>query len=1539
MVLALTMCFSMFQVTAQAAPSKENWSYAYYLGQEYLGNASGAAVKPDPVGYGFQGVITELTFTDDAGKSWTFVWSSEANGEWRITGKNVSKATASAWPQVTSGKTYIGYCNGKAYTFTLSADGSAASWTYVNDNNSHANWFYYIRFIREYIVNVYYQNATGTILYNGELFAADVPLTGYFHFLYPDGGIIDDSEFEDGEYTAPTTLLPADYLPQSMKELGYEIKYATDAKGRDVLRSGVTISLLGENVLNVYCTLIPPKTENYTVIHSYYTEFTHDGSHNGGDIEIEESSDFAKVVNGIVKQNVYNGLTYGYVRYEVDAARKTITLVYTRDLPTYNYSVTYHANFGKNETKGDSENVSGTKATSHTVSVDNNSFERANYSFIGWNTKADGTGTAYASGDSLVLTAKNNAITLYAQWVEHPKYSYSVTYNANYGYTPAIKEDSENIFGTYATSYTIGVDSNHFSLANYSFVGWNTEADGSGTAYAPGDSVALTSNNNSQVLYAQWVEHPKYSYSVSYYANYGYATAPLMDAENISGTYATSYTIGVDNNGFSRSNYTFIGWATAPDGPVVYQPGDSITFTEGGSQALYAQWIEDDKYSYTVIYNGNGGTLDDGQLSYGDSENVSETYATIHSMGVDENHFSYKNYTFLGWNTESDGSGTAYAPQGRMVLTPSNNTCTLYAQWAENDKYDYTVTYNANFGENPATRTDSESVTQTYATSHSIGVDANSFVRANYTFLGWATAPEGDVVYKAGNVITFVEGGNATLYAKWQENPKYDYTVIYSANFGETPATRTDSESITQTYATTYEIGVDGNSFVRPNYTFLGWAAFPEGKIVYHPGDTIPFAYGGSVTLYAQWQENPKYDYTVIYHANFGETPATRIDGESVKQVYAENYNITVDTNGFIREHYSFLGWNTKADGSGVFYQPGQKVHLDQENNSVTLYAQWSEHPKYDYKVRYNANFGVPADVKVDAESISGIYAVVHTVGVDSNSFQRKNYYFVGWNTKADGSGTDYKPGDQIHLTKDENELTLFAQWAENPKYDYTVIYDANFGTGQTKADQENVTQTYALKHNVGVDANCFQVANYTFTGWNTEADGSGTDYKPGDSLKLTAENNTATLYAQWVENEKYDYSVTYHANFGFLPETRDDSENVTQVYNTKYTIEVDDNPFERANYTFLGWSFTKDGQVDILSGDTITFVEGGNKTLYALWVEHDKYSYTVIYNGNGGELEGGEVSYGDSENIAETYATAATLAVDENSFLRENHTFVGWNTEADGSGIAYTAEEALELTAENNAMTLYAQWEEYEKFDYSVTYVPNYENGGEPIADSENATQVYDTEYTIGVDENIFQQEGYTFEGWSEEPDGEIVYKAGDVIRFEEGGEVTLYAQWTINEYDYTVVYMVRVDGGEYQAFAGKLPENAPTGGKAEYGTRINADFLQNLPEAIADNTYTYGFTSIDEITVPYGTNTVMVYYTYYTPAPPAAEVSTQNDTPTQDDQQTVPEPALVDIEDEDVPLADVPKTGDPMLAYLAVSALSGMGLLKLKKKEEEEE
>ena len=193
------------------------------------------------------------------------------------------------------------------------------------------------------------------------------------------------------------------------------------------------------------------------------------------------------------------------------------------------------------------------------------------------------------------------------------------------------------------------------------------------------------------------------------------------------------------------------------------------------------------------------------------------------------------------------------------------------------------------------------------------------------------------------------------------------------------------------------------------------------------------------------------------------------------------------------------------------------------------------------------------------------------------------------------------------------------------------------------------------------------------------------------------------------------------------------------------------------------------------------------------------------------------------------------------------------------------------------------------------------------------------------------------------------------------EANTAALYAQWEIIQIDYTVEYEVRVDGGEYVPFEGELPENAPEGGKVPYGTEAT-EVLENIPQELTDDDRTYDYTAIEETAEEDGSVTVTVYYTYITPAPPAPPAQEEPETPpappAEEEPETPPAPpaeeepetppaapvsgdGLVDIPDEQTPLADAPKTGDAMLLYVGLTAMSGFGLIGLgiKKKEEEDE
>ena len=127
--------------------------------------------------------------------------------------------------------------------------------------------------------------------------------------------------------------------------------------------------------------------------------------------------------------------------------------------------------------------------------------------------------------------------------------------------------------------------------------------------------------------------------------------------------------------------------------------------------------------------------------------------------------------------------------------------------------------------------------------------------------------------------------------------------------------------------------------------------------------------------------------------------------------------------------------------------------------------------------------------------------------GLDGSTPSRgAGYTFSGWNTAADGGGTAYANGATYSFAAD---ITLYAQWTALANH--TVTFNSNGGTGTMSAQVANVP--------TALTANTFTRTGYTFSGWNTAADGAGTAYANGATYSFAAD---ITLYAQWTALPNY---------------------------------------------------------------------------------------------------------------------------------------------------------------------------------------------------------------------------------------------------------------------------------------------------------------------------------------------------------------------------------------------------------------------------------
>ena len=329
---------------------------------------------------------------------------------------------------------------------------------------------------------------------------------------------------------------------------------------------------------------------------------------------------------------------------------------------------------------------------------------------------------------------------------------------------------------------------------------------------------------------------------------------------------------------------------------------------------------------------------------------------------------------------------------------------------------------------------------------------------------------------------TIVNFGGTTVWQKG-ENVNVGEMVDAAAyhNSGVTAAGVTYTNGVENSNDSLYAEGYKDNALVT---TYGNWTPNEDGTTT----RTVT-----KKCTYCKYKEEIKeYQVKLTYDANGGAgtiDSATGAAGESV----------TVAENGFTRDNYTFTGWNTQADGSGTAYSAGNSFTLTDKD--TVLYAQWSKNAPAQVNVSYDANGGTGT-----MESVTG--DVGSKIVVQQSGFARSEYTFTGWNTQADGKGTAYKPGDSFTLT--ENTV-LYAQWSKNAPAQVKVSYNANGGAGT----MESVTGDVGSK--IVIRQNGFTRSEYTFTGWNTQADGKGTAYKAGDSFTLT--DKDTVLYAQWSKN------------------------------------------------------------------------------------------------------------------------------------------------------------------------------------------------------------------------------------------------------------------------------------------------------------------------------------------------------------------------------------------------------------------------------------
>lgn len=700
-------------------------------------------------------------------------------------------------------------------------------------------------------------------------------------------------------------------------------------------------------------------------------------------------------------------------------------------------------------------------------------------------------------------------------------------------------------------------DSSQIGKTNRTFYGWSANTDANDRDVPVGDTMdrnTLNANVRTEIVmparaktvYALWAIDPTLSYNVN--------TPAGSNAPGTPASQTVPYnTAAADKSGWAAGDtgkipgYRFDGWYTAPNGGNKYDFNTPLT----NNVTVYAHWIGN---GYTVRFTGNGATgggTPDQAFQYNIGQN-------LHRNG-----FTRDGYTFTGWKRADNQQAYGDGQWVNNLTTQPNGIVTMVAQWSANEAH---IRYNPN---PPAGKTAGGNGTPNWDghTGDTPAIGGNGWTIDGYTFAGWTTSPDGGgTKYAPG--ASWTANGTLTLYAQWTPG---EAGLTYDGNGA------TGGKTDPQNGVTDQKVNVRQNGFTRDGYTFVRWdtQADCRGKAV-NPGDK--WTLQGSSTLYACWAGNVQ---TLTYHGN-GAT-----DGNTAAQSGKTGDELTTNANGFTRDGYTFVEWNTKADGTGGHYGKGTNgvakwTMLPAGND---LYAIWQANPA---NIRYRDDWGATGSTP-DTTGVTG-----QNVTIAQNGFTRPGYTFTGW-ARDRRTDPSLQPGGRYTLTP--GTTTLWAQWKADPAH---LIYNSNSGsTSQTRRTDGVVDQTLT------VIANPFTRSGYTFTGWNTQADGRGKAYAAGNGFRLVADAksnpvNTTVLYAQWRINRvalKFDPN----GGTGGYPD-------ITADAFTTVTIPADakEPKVQRPGFRFTGWAMKPTpGNGDTILGPgkgTVAMPDQGSITVYAQW-------------------------------------------------------------------------------------------------------------------------------------------------------------------------------------------------------------------------------------------------------------------------------------------------------------------------------------------------
>ena len=399
---------------------------------------------------------------------------------------------------------------------------------------------------------------------------------------------------------------------------------------------------------------------------------------------------------------------------------------------------------------------------------------RTGYTFAGWWTAASG-GTQITASTTVKITS---AQTLYAHWT--PK-TYTVTLKPNGG-TP---NTDQTVTATYAAAMPTGSIAAR-TKTGYTFAGYYDNAS-AGTKYYNADLSSAknwdkASNAN---LYAHWTAN---TYTIAYDANGGTGTTS-------SSTHTYDVAKALTTNGYSKTGYSFVGWATskalADAGTKAYNDGQSVTnlsATQGATVTLYAIWTAN---PYTITLNNQSATT-------AGTPSIAVTFDANTNLTSAITKPTKTGCTFEGYYTAANGGGTQIINKdGNVIASVSGytdasrnwkyaNNIELYAYWKQNQTINWTLPDGA-------------------GVEYTTGQEMGAVAYGDYSLapsgleIAYSTEPSSVATIVDGKLNVLIPNATVTVCANQGGNHDYNAAAVTVCKTFTTAGCTPDGHSVTAT--------------------------------------------------------------------------------------------------------------------------------------------------------------------------------------------------------------------------------------------------------------------------------------------------------------------------------------------------------------------------------------------------------------------------------------------------------------------------------------------------------------------------------------------------------------------------------------------------------------------------------------------------------------------------------------------------------------------------------------------------------------------